>query len=104
MRDHDISKRRACRLVGVDAKTVRRARPPDNREIRQEMKAVAAKRRRFGYRRIGVMLERKGMIMNHKKLCRLYTEEIRQDPQQANLVPSKKRPGRSISCKARDLI
>ena len=35
------------------------------------MKAVAAKRRRFGYRRIGVMLERKGMIMNHKKLYRL---------------------------------
>ena len=79
MRDHDISKRRACRLVGVDPKTVRRERPPDNREIRQEMKAVAAKRRRFGYRRIGVMLERKGMIMNHKKLYRLYTEETR-DP------------------------
>lgn len=39
------------------------------------MKAVAHKRRRFGYRRIGVMLERKGMIMNHKKLYRLYTEE-----------------------------
>ena len=65
MRDHDISQRRACRLVGVDPKTVRRERPPDNPEIRKEMKAVAAKRRRFGYRRIGVMLERKGMIMNH---------------------------------------
>ena len=65
MRDHDISQRRACRLVGVDPKTVRRERPPDNPEIRAEMKAVAAKRRRFGYRRIGVMLERKGMIMNH---------------------------------------
>ncbi len=39
------------------------------------MKAVAAKRRRFGYRRIGVMLERKGMIMNHKKLYRLFSEE-----------------------------
>ena len=39
------------------------------------MKAVAAKRRRFGYRRTGVMLERKGLIMNHKKLYRLYTEE-----------------------------
>ncbi|WP_298856196.1 IS3 family transposase [uncultured Ruegeria sp.] len=75
MRDHDISQRRACRLVGVDPKTVRRERPPDNPEIRKEMKAVAAKRRRFGYRRIGVMLERKGMIMNHKKLYRLYTEE-----------------------------
>jgi len=62
MRDHDISQRRACRLVGVDPKTVRRDRPPDNPEIRAEMKAVAHKRRRFGYRRIGVMLERKGMI------------------------------------------
>jgi hypothetical protein len=37
--------------------------------------SVVAKRRRFGYRRIGVMLVRKGMIMNHKKLYRLYTEE-----------------------------
>ena len=39
------------------------------------MKAVAHKRRRFGYRRIGVMLERKGIFTNHKKLYRLYTEE-----------------------------
>lgn len=39
------------------------------------MKAVAAQRRRFGYRRSGVMLERKGMTINHKKLYRLYTEE-----------------------------
>ena len=39
------------------------------------MKKIARKRRRFGYRRIGVLLERKGMIMNHKKLYRLYTDE-----------------------------
>jgi putative transposase len=39
------------------------------------MKEVAGKRRRFGYRRIGIMLERQGMIMNHKKLYRLYREE-----------------------------
>ena len=75
MRDHDISQRRACRLFGVDPKTVRRDRPPDNPETRVEMKAVAHKRRRFGYRRIGVMLERKGIFMNHKKLYRLYTAE-----------------------------
>ncbi|MFP7675597.1 IS3 family transposase [Marivita sp. S0852] len=75
MRDHDISQRRACRLVGVDPKTVRRERPPDCPEIRKEMRGIAGKRRRFGYRRIGVLLERKGMIMNHKKLYRLYREE-----------------------------
>lgn len=75
MQDHDISQRRACRLVGVDPKTVRREHPPDNPEVREEMQAIPSKRRRFGYRRIGVLLERKGMIMNHKKLYRLYTEE-----------------------------
>jgi putative transposase len=76
MRDHDILQCRACRLVGVDPKTVRREQPPDNPDIRKEMKAVAAKRRRFGYRRIGVMLERNGMIINQKKLYRIYTEEM----------------------------
>jgi putative transposase len=64
-----------CRATGVDPKTVRRDQPPDNPEVREEMKAIASKRRRFGYRRIGVLLERKGMTMNHKKLYRLYTEE-----------------------------
>ena len=64
MRDHDISQRRACRLVGVDPKTVRRDRPPDNPDIRTQMKKIAARRRRFGDRRIGMMLEREGYVMN----------------------------------------
>ena len=75
MRDHDISQRRACRIVGVDPKTVRRDRPPDYADVREAMKEIAGKRRRFGYRRIGVLLERKGYAMNHKKLYRLYREE-----------------------------
>ena len=68
MRDHPISQRRVCVLIGVDPKTVRRKRPPDNPEIRLEMNKIAEKRRRFGYRRIGVLLERVGMIMNEKDL------------------------------------
>jgi putative transposase len=39
------------------------------------MKAIAHERRRFGYRRIHVMLKREGMLVNHKKLFRLYREE-----------------------------
>ncbi len=66
MQEHDNSQRRACRLVGVDPKTVERDRPPENPKVREEMNAIASKRRRFGYRRIGVLLERKGMIMNHE--------------------------------------
>ena len=75
MSAHDISQRRACRLVGVDPKTVRRVRVPDHPEIRSRMRALAHERRRFGYRRIGLMLEREGFKMNHKKLRRLYGEE-----------------------------
>ena len=65
MRDHDISQCRACQLVGVDPTTVRRTRPPDCPEIREERKEIAGKRHRFGRRRIGILLERKGMLMNH---------------------------------------
>lgn len=39
------------------------------------MHEIAGERRRFGYRRIGLMLEREGISMNHKKLRRLYAEE-----------------------------
>jgi hypothetical protein len=53
-------------LVGVDPKTVRRERVPDNPEVRVRMREVAAERRRFGYRRIGLMLEREGVVMNHE--------------------------------------
>ena len=32
-------------------------------------------RRRFGYRRLGIILAREGLVMNHKKLLRPYREE-----------------------------
>jgi putative transposase len=44
-------------------------------EIRLEMNKIVEKRHRFGYRRIGVTLERVGMVMNEKKLCRIDREE-----------------------------
>ena len=75
MEAYAISQRRACRLVSVDPKTVRREAEPDNPEVRARMREIAATRRRFGYRRIGLMLEREGITMNHKKLRRLYKEE-----------------------------
>lgn len=69
LRDHPISQRRACVLIGVDPETVRREQPPDDPEIREEMHKTAEKRRRFGYRRAGIMPARNGMVINEKNLC-----------------------------------
>jgi putative transposase len=73
---YQISQRRACRVVGVDRRVVRyRARRADDAGIRARLRALAAERCRFGYRRLGILLAREGMAMNHKKLERLYAEE-----------------------------
>jgi putative transposase len=75
MAAHGFSQRHACRLVDVDPKTVRRVPTADAPEIRQRLRDLAGERRRFGYRRLGILLAREGVTMNHKKLYRLYREE-----------------------------
>lgn len=73
---HGVSQRRACSVLQIDRSSVRYSSVRlDDTHLRVAMKAVAAERRRFGYRRIHVMLERQGIIMNQKKLRRLYREE-----------------------------
>lgn len=74
--EKDYSQRRACRLVGVAPKVFRhRTRRADDGALRARLKALAAERRRFGYRRLHLMLKREGTTVNHKKLFRLYREE-----------------------------
>ena len=73
---HDISERRACKVLGVDRTSVRYiSRRDDDAPVRARLRALAAERRRFGYRRLGVLLRREGLVLNHKKLRRLYAEE-----------------------------
>ena len=47
----------------------------DDAELRQRLRDLAQQRRRFGYRRLHVLLRRDGMEINHKKTQRLYREE-----------------------------
>jgi putative transposase len=73
---HKVSQRRACRLIDCCRMTVRyRSVRPDDSPLRERMRAIAHERRRFGYRRIHVLLKREGRAVNHKKLFRLYREE-----------------------------
>jgi putative transposase len=73
---HDISERRACAILGADRASVRyNARRGDDGPLRVRLRALAAERRRFGYRRLGLLLAREGLAPNHKKLRRIYAEE-----------------------------
>ena len=47
----------------------------DDGRLRERMKAIAHERRRFGYRRLHVLLRREGHVVNHKRLFRIYREE-----------------------------
>src|SRR6185312_11359117 len=65
-----------CGLVGLHPKTYRYASTrPDDSALRIKLKELASQRRRFGYRRLGLLLARQGIRLNHKKLYRLYKEE-----------------------------
>jgi len=71
-----LSQRRACGLVGLRTATYRyRSRRPSLEDVRERLRHHAAARPRFGYRRLGVLLDREGHRMNHKKLYRLYKLE-----------------------------
>jgi putative transposase len=70
------SERRACQLAGVGRSSCRyQARRRDDRELRERLRELAAERRRFGYRRLTVMLRREGWAVNPKRVYRLYGEE-----------------------------
>lgn len=73
---HGVSQRRACWVIGTDRSSVRyRSRRPGDQDIRERLRALAGERRRFGYRRLHILLGREGVQLNHKKLRRLYREE-----------------------------
>lgn len=73
---HAMSERRACRGTGLCRRTIRfRTTRPDDRVLRERLTELAGERRRFGYRRLHVLLRREGLVVDHKKLFRLYREE-----------------------------
>ena len=73
---HGMSERRACSVIGADRSSVRyRSTGPDDTALRTRMRELAVERRRFGYRRLHVLLRQEGLVKNAKRTQRLYREE-----------------------------
>ena len=76
MEEKNYSQRRACALAGIDPRVYRRrSRRPEDTELRVRLKELSSERRRFGYRRLHILLKREGWEINWKKLYRIYREE-----------------------------
>jgi putative transposase len=72
---YDVSERRACRTTGFWRGTVRyESRRYIDPQLTVDLRQVAMERPRFGYRRLHVMLRRKGWVVNRKLVLRLVRE------------------------------
>ena len=74
---HGLSQRRACRLVEV-SRTVMQYQPKLNdlnNWLRQRLKELAEKHRRYGHIRLYVLIRREGLVVNHKRTERIYRAE-----------------------------
>jgi putative transposase len=73
---HQVSLRRACRIVRLSTATWRYQRRGrvDNVHLLARLQAHAAVRARFGYRRLHTLIAREGVVANHKRVHRVYRE------------------------------
>lgn len=73
---YGYSERRACQLIELNRRTLRRVPSPNRDEaLRKRLRELAEERRRFGCPRLYLLLRREGLVVNHKRVERLYREE-----------------------------
>ncbi len=73
---YPISERRACRLFRLSRSVSRyRSLKIEDPKVIKRIQELSEQRRRFGYRRLFVLLKREGIKMNQKKFRRIYSEQ-----------------------------
>ena len=75
MTAHELGVTRACGLIGMSRSLYRyEAKRPDEDALKARLTALAAHKRRYGYRRLHVLLCREGWAINWKRTYRVYRE------------------------------
>jgi putative transposase len=74
--EHGLSQRQACRLMDRPRSTIRyqARRAADEPKLVREIKRLARRHPRFGYRRVHALLVRRGWTVNIKRVRRLWGE------------------------------
>jgi len=75
MQAHRLGVTRACGLVGISRSLFRyEPRCTVNASVTERLVELAADKRRYGYRRLHVLLRREGLPINRKRTYRLYRD------------------------------
>lgn len=75
MTSHELGVTRACGLIGISRSLYRyTSKRPDDTALTERLTTLAAQKRRYGYRRLHVLLCREGWLINHKRTYRVYNE------------------------------
>jgi putative transposase len=73
---YQLTVRRACLALGVHRSLIRyRSRKRPDTALRARLRELATTRLSFGARRLHLLLRREGVVVNHKRVHRLYVEE-----------------------------
>ena len=90
-----ISERRACSLLGLSRSVLHYVSQRIDDGLQERLVELAGERRRFGYRRLHILVEREGFVVNHKRVHRLY--------RQAGLAVRKRRKRERVAVERRPL-
>jgi putative transposase len=70
---HGLGVTRACGLIGISRSLYRyESKRPDDKELTERLTVLAGQKRRYGYRRLHVLLCREGWLINRKRVYRVY--------------------------------
>jgi putative transposase len=73
MATHGLGITRACGLIGISRSLYRyESTRPRDEELSKRLTELAGQKRRYGYRRLHVLLCREGWLINHKRTYRVY--------------------------------
>lgn len=69
-----LSENKACKLVGMSRSSFNYSPRKNDGEITERLKELASEKRRYGYRRLHILLRREGFVVNRKRTQRIYRE------------------------------
>lgn len=73
--EHGLSERQACQMLKLSRSAYRyQAKKPDDEEIRSMLVELAARKPRWGFKKMSDYLKNLGYVWNHKRIRRVYCE------------------------------